>query len=130
MNPLPGMGRRLLPALRCIGRHAKIATGKRGEGIAVRLWQQEISGTAAKTPICSRRCGTAFRALRCPLFLSPPTAVWCIISYLRNLSGKNGAANEIVPGDVAADEKIFWSKVPRMATRNIQASDRERTFSA
>src|SRR4029077_17969270 len=68
------MGRRLLPALRFIGRHAKLATGERGEGIAVRLWQRETSGTAAKTPICSRRCGTAFRALRCPLFLCPPTA--------------------------------------------------------
>jgi PQQ-dependent dehydrogenase (methanol/ethanol family) len=36
--------------------------------------------------------------------------VWRIISYLRSLSGNGGAADESVPGDVAAGEKLFWSK--------------------
>ena len=45
-----------------------------------------------------------------PAFSLPTDSVWCIISYLRSLSGNSGAANEIVPGDVAAGEKIFWSK--------------------
>jgi hypothetical protein len=46
-----------MPALRCIGRHAKLAMGERGEGIAVRLWQRETYGTAAKTPIFDRTNG-------------------------------------------------------------------------
>jgi len=45
-----------------------------------------------------------------PAFALPTDSVWCIISYLRSLSGNSGAANEIVPGDVAAGEKIFWSQ--------------------
>ena len=36
--------------------------------------------------------------------------IWRIISYLRSLSGNNSAANEVVPGDVAAGEKTFWGK--------------------
>jgi mono/diheme cytochrome c family protein len=33
--------------------------------------------------------------------------IWRIISYLRSLSGNGAAANEVVPGDVAAGEKTF-----------------------
>jgi len=36
--------------------------------------------------------------------------IWRIISYLRSLSGNNGAARERVRGDVAAGEKIFGGK--------------------
>jgi len=40
----------------------------------------------------------------------PEDNVWRIISYLRSLSSNGGAANEAVPGDVAAGEKNFWTK--------------------
>jgi putative heme-binding domain-containing protein len=36
--------------------------------------------------------------------------IWRIISYLRSLSGNGVAAKEVVPGDVAAGERIFWGK--------------------
>jgi PQQ-dependent dehydrogenase (methanol/ethanol family) len=36
--------------------------------------------------------------------------IWRIISYLRSFSGNGAAANEVVPGDVAAGEKTFWGK--------------------
>jgi PQQ-dependent dehydrogenase (methanol/ethanol family) len=46
-----------------------------------------------------------------PAFLNLRTdKIWRIISYLRSLSGDSGAANEAVPGDVAAGEKMFWGK--------------------
>jgi PQQ-dependent dehydrogenase (methanol/ethanol family) len=46
-----------------------------------------------------------------PAFSDLPTdTVWRIISYLRSLSGNGGAADEAVPGDVAAGEKAFWNK--------------------
>jgi PQQ-dependent dehydrogenase (methanol/ethanol family) len=46
-----------------------------------------------------------------PAFSDLPTDnVWRIISYLRSLSGNGGAGNEVVPGNVAAGENIFWAK--------------------
>jgi PQQ-dependent dehydrogenase (methanol/ethanol family) len=46
-----------------------------------------------------------------PAFSDLPTDnVWRIISYLRSLSNNGGAADESVPGDVAAGENTFWGK--------------------
>jgi PQQ-dependent dehydrogenase (methanol/ethanol family) len=46
-----------------------------------------------------------------PAFSDLPTDnVWRIISYLRSLSSNGVAADEAVPGDVAAGEEIFWTK--------------------
>jgi putative heme-binding domain-containing protein len=36
--------------------------------------------------------------------------IWGIIAYLRNLSGNAVATNEVVPGDAAVGERIFWGK--------------------
>jgi len=36
--------------------------------------------------------------------------IWRIVAFLRNLGGKGVAAKEVVPGDVAVGETIFWGK--------------------
>ena len=36
--------------------------------------------------------------------------IWRIMAFLRNLSGKGVAAKEVVPGDVAVGETLFWGK--------------------
>jgi PQQ-dependent dehydrogenase (methanol/ethanol family) len=40
----------------------------------------------------------------------PVDSVWEIVAYLRSLSSAGGQANETVPGDAAAGERIFWGK--------------------
>ena len=109
-NPFAGNGAAIAAGAVLYRQTCEACHGEKREGIAVRLWQWEISATAAKTVICSRRCGTAFRAPRCPLSDLPTDNVWRIISYLRSLGGNGGPANEVVTGDVAAGEKIFWGR--------------------
>jgi PQQ-dependent dehydrogenase (methanol/ethanol family) len=36
--------------------------------------------------------------------------IWRVIAYLRNLRGNAVATNEVVPGDAAVGETIFWGK--------------------
>lgn len=62
--------------------------------------------------------GDLFRTIRTgvpgtqmPAFSTLPTEnVWRIITYLRSLNTNNAAANEVVQGNPAAGEAIFWDK--------------------
>ncbi len=40
----------------------------------------------------------------------PADNIWKVISYLRSLNGTANYTNEVVPGDPAAGEKVFWGK--------------------
>ena len=88
----------------CEACHGANAQGGRGPNLATGNFRHGSSDADLFHTISTGVVGTempAFSAL-------PAGSIWRIIAYLRSLSGLGGGANEVVPGNVAAGEKVFW----------------------
>jgi len=90
----------------CQSCHGGAAQGDRGPALATGNFRH---GSEDSDLFQNIRNGIP--ATQMPSFSALPTDdIWRIITYLRSLNGNAAAANEVVPGDVAAGEETFWSK--------------------
>ena len=110
-NPLAGnqaaiAAGKTLYAQTCAGCHGEDARGDRGPSLVSGTFTHGGTDADLFHTIRNGVAGTqmpAFAAL-------PADTIWRIIAYLRSLSGAGEGANEVVPGDAAAGEAIFWGK--------------------
>jgi PQQ-dependent dehydrogenase (methanol/ethanol family) len=110
-NPMAGnqeaiAAGKTLYAQTCANCHGEDARGDRGPSLASGNFSHGGTDADLFHTIRNGVAGTqmpAFAAL-------PADTIWRIIAYLRSLSGAGEGANEVVPGDAAAGEKIFWGK--------------------
>ncbi len=110
-NPMAGdqaaiAAGKTLYAQTCASCHGEDARGDRGPSLVSGNFSHGGTDADLFHTIRNGVAGTqmpAFAAL-------PADTIWRIIAYLRSLSGAGAGANEIVPGDAAAGEKIFWGK--------------------
>lgn len=90
----------------CESCHGAGATGDRGPALNTGTFRH--GGTDADL---FHTIQTGVPGTQMPSFSGlPADTVWQIIAYLRSLSGKTAAQDEVVPGDVAAGEKLYWGK--------------------
>jgi mono/diheme cytochrome c family protein len=90
----------------CQACHGEQARGDRGPALATRSFEHGNEDDDVFQNIRTGIPGTQM-----PAFSGLATDdVWRIIAYLRDLSGNGVATNEVVPGEAAVGERIFWGK--------------------
>ena len=105
-NPAAIAAGRVLYVQTCQACHGGEARGDRGPALAAGNFRHGGEDTDLFQTIRNGVRGTQM-----PAFSALPTDnIWRIITYLRSLNADSAAANEVVAGDVAAGEKIFWGK--------------------
>ena len=110
-NPMAGnqeaiAAGKTLYAQTCANCHGDDARGNRGPSLVSGSFSHGGTDADLFHTVRNGVAGTqmpAFAAL-------PADTIWKIIAYLRSLSGVGESVNEVVPGDTAAGEKIFWGK--------------------
>jgi PQQ-dependent dehydrogenase (methanol/ethanol family) len=105
-NPAAIAAGRDLYAQTCQACHGGEARGDRGPALATGNFRHGGEDTDLFQTIRGGIPGTQM-----PAFSALPTDnIWRIITYLRSLNPNSAAANEVVAGNVAEGEKIFWGK--------------------
>jgi alcohol dehydrogenase (cytochrome c) len=90
----------------CQACHGEQARGDRGPALATGSFEHR-----SKDDDIFQNIRTGIPGTQMPAFSGLATDdIWRIIAYLRNLGGSGVAAKEVVPGDVALGERIFWGK--------------------
>jgi PQQ-dependent dehydrogenase (methanol/ethanol family) len=101
----------------CQACHGGDARGDRGPALATGSFRH-----GSQDQDLFQNIRTGIPGTQMPAFSTLPTdSVWRIITYLRNLSGADTAANETIPGNPAAGEKLFFGKAACATCHQVNA---------
>ena len=106
---------RVLYQQTCLACHGAEATGDRGPALATGNFRHGSTDADLFHTIQTGVEGTQMPAFS----VLPADSVWQIISYLRSLNARTGMQNEVVPGDAAAGDKVYWGKAGCSACHEV-----------
>ena len=106
---------RVLYQQTCLACHGAEATGDRGPALATGNFRHGSTDSDLFHTIQTGVEGTQMPAFS----VLPADSVWQIIAYLRSLNAWTGMQNEVVPGDVAAGEKVYWGRAGCSACHEV-----------